>query len=251
MTTFVKIFYTASVLIFIHLSALAQYRADKWEVGVSVIPFTADDEPYMFIGKRYLKENNAFRIGIGGRYEFDREDVEELISTELGPSYQLSYQYEQETNNLKLAGFIGFQYGKRKNDLDFYGATDFTFMYEWDKIDLPEGVRYNTFDIPIGEYYLIAPLYTNKVMSFGFRQSFGLQYSITKSVSISLEGGVGVQVKRYNRQEFTYSIASFNRITEPEYSPSFGYSIKAPKVDWAQSLLIKPVSILSINYHFK
>jgi hypothetical protein len=245
--------YACVFLIF--TTTLSFSQNSQWEFGVGLRPLTLKEEPYSLILKRHLSRNTAIRFGASVIFIKQNERYAKYFSF-ADTGYMFRYDYELIDRKFFGTAFIGFQYGKRKNNFYWYGATDFSFKY---KID---GKRFSNEDyivpsdekisprVPPGQLIVWADFDDIKKITYGIRQSFGLQYFVNQSVSVSLEASVFYEVNTINRQNYYAHV--FRPVDIPPTTPAFGYGGgKGFLFNYDTYLLsVSPLTFLSFNYHF-
>lgn len=246
----VKGIYTAISLIFFTASAFSQ--SNKWEFGVGLRPLTMKEDPYSFILKKYLSNKVAFRLGASFIYNKNSQNI---YYQSVNPTYSLSYHYIRINKNMYINSFVGLQYGKKLKKLTsifLYGATDILGSYTTENGYLGgDGfVHYgNTVKVKLLPNQIIETAFfpSLKTIKFSIRQSIGIQYFITSSYSISIEGGVFYEFKKVIKDgDITFLIGSDG--INP--NPYIGGSRDFPNKYWDYSLSISPLSVLAFNYHF-
>jgi hypothetical protein len=247
--------YACVFLIF--TTTLSFSQNSQWEFGVGLRPLTLKDEPYSLILKRHLSRHTALRFGASVIFTKQNERYADDVHFADTP-YMFRYDYELIDRKFFGTAFIGFQYGKRKNNFYWYGATDFSFKY---KID---GKRFPNEDYIIWGSDSRAPQpilrlgelieWTNfddvKTISYGIRQSFGFQYFVNQSVSVSLEASIFYEINSVKRTNFLGYV--FRPVDIPLSIPAIGYGAgEGLSYRYDTYLLgISPLTFLSFNYHF-
>jgi hypothetical protein len=234
----------------ISTTTLTFSQNSQWEFGVGLRPLTLKEEPYSLILKRHLSRHTALRFGAS--VIFTKQNEKYAFETPFADTpYVFRYNYELVDRKFFGTAFIGFQYGKRKNNLYWYGATDFSFKYKIDGKYFPEGnasVQLYSATFPTSELIIWSNTTDLKTINYGIRQSFGLQYFINQSISISLEAGIFYEINQSTGENYVrYGYRSIDR---PIYEqPIIGSNISWIKDD-TYLLGFSPLTFLSFNYHF-
>ncbi len=223
-----------------------QAQQHQWEVGIGLRPSTLEENPFSIIAKKNMWKGIAFRFGVGGLFKRGNELVFEkypYLPASTPEEYNsrfpngAGYEYEQVNTKFSLSSFLGVQYGKRKGNLYFYGATDLSFSYQWLEEAVDE-VRFNPTRTE-EETYLFVTEGFERVDKFSIHQSIGIQYFVLSNVSVSLEGG----------GFYSYNFVNTDRrsfITDQGWSGAPSTNQNEQTYEFGFSLL----NILSINYHF-
>jgi hypothetical protein len=257
--TMKKLFSTPSVfrgiyacVFLIFNTTLSYSQNSQWEFGVGLRPLTLKEEPYSLILKRHLSRHTALRFGASVIFTKQNEKYANDVPFADTP-YVFRYNYELVDRKFFGTAFIGFQYGKRKNNLYWYGATDFSFKYKIDGKYFPKEEFYVSDRSPIlpsGGLVVWADFDDTKTINYGVRQSFGLQYFINQNVSVSIESSVFYEINSTKRKNYQHYFCRTSDV--PITIPSICYSggERLSTDDDTFFMGISPLTFLSFNYHF-
>lgn len=244
--------YTCVFLIFI--TTLTFSQNSQWEFGVGLRPLTLKEEPYSLILKRHLSRHTALRFGASVIFTKQNEKYANDVLFADTP-YMFRYDYELIDRKFFGTAFIGFQYGKRKNNFYWYGATDFSFKYKIDGKRFPneDYITWGGDITPIlrpGELIEWTNFDDIKTISYGVRQSFGFQYFVNQSVSVSLEASIFYEINSVKRTNFYGYVC--RPVDIPPSIPAICYSGGEGLKYYNDTYLlgISPLTFLSFNYHF-
>lgn len=222
---------------------------ERWELGVGLSPLSLQEEPLSLLLKYHWSDVWALRVGLGGNYTERSEDHSYLHHPYSDTMYNLSYEYLQVDKKLNARLFLGLQYGKKKADFYWYGATDLYIRYKNEKTELPEGIFYpGRLVLPLGEVLVTFQGADRRTLGFGIRQSAGFQYFINRFVSLSVEGGIFYEWLKVRKDGFGRFVS---RSEIPDGSGGgIGSYIYPTVYDENYGLGVSPVTFLIFNYHF-
>lgn len=231
----------------LHFTSSLYGQNEKWELGIGFSPLNLQETPASLLLRYHWSDRFALRVGLAGGYTEKSED-HSYSHPYSDTAYHFAYQYLQVDKKWNAKFLLGLQYGKRKSDLFWYGATDLYFRFKEEKPDFPEGFLYpGRLFIPPGEVQITFVGADKSTIGLGVRQSVGVQYFINRFVSLSLEGGVFYEWLKVKRNVFGH-YASRGEL--PDDVPGIGRYVKAPIMDENYSLGISPITFLIFNYHF-
>jgi hypothetical protein len=240
--------YMAIFLIFFTATCYAQ--KGNWELGVGIRPSTLKENPYSLMLKKYMSDKTAIRLGMSTIYDAKNKEISFGYSFLDSLNHSYSYNYVKKDKNFFANVFIGFQYGKKIKSTYFYGATDFSTAYKWEKSD-PFPIPYNSKPLNMRpeQQVQIATIKNNKTWEFGIRQSFGFNCYITSTVSLSIEGGFVFNLNRANNFEQCLSYSTFDQNGLDRFS--YGGSCTTDKIiTWNREFNVSPLSLIILNYQF-
>jgi hypothetical protein len=238
--------YACVFLIF--TTTLSFSQNSKWEFGVGLRPLTLKEEPYSLMVKRFLSRGVAVRFGFGALYSEKESHHSDYHYNSFVEDYIFNYEYTQIDKNLYTSAFLGIQYGKRKNNFYWYGATDFSFRYTAEIASSPNGITVKYQNLQPGDYLKIPNQLQDKNSVIGIRQNIGIQYYFNTNVSVSLEGGIYFEQKLLKRLQcsgYSGRPVLFDRFV-------FAYNCPDGLEESYQfnQLGISPLSMLTFYYHF-
>jgi hypothetical protein len=220
---------------------------EKWELGVGLSPLNLQETPASLLLRYHWSDRFALRIGLAGSYT-EKSEHHSYSLPHIDSTYLLSYEYLQFDKKLNTRFLLGIQYGKRKSDFFWYGATDLYARFKTEKSEFPEGFLYpGSRVLPPGEVHITFVGPDKITFGLGVRQSVGFQYFINRFVSLSLEGGFFYEWLKVKRTVFV----EFARRGElPDTSSGIGYFFLPTVTDKNYAFGISPITFLIFNYHF-
>ena len=242
--------YLTFLLMFITTFSFSQNN--NWEIGISLRPLTLKEDPYSFIVKKFISRNNALRFGASFMYKQKNDYSEYIHPYNIQDSFDYKHFYMRTDKELNATCFVGIQYGKRKNNFYWYGASDFSFRYTANVTDIPsfsaggigpKGIR-------PGDFFTVAAFDNEKMFGLGIHQSIGIQYFINNNVSVAIEGGLFFE--RYYLRRYSYQWFATTELSTPPdiYGLVLGRHYYPLKELWLYNLSVSPISNLTFIYQF-
>ncbi len=242
-----KGFFTVFLLILATTHVKSQYQ--KWEFGVGLRPLTLKEEPYSLMMKRFLSKGVALRFGLSAMYS-EKETNHSGYHFDHGDSnYEFTYEYKLVDKNLYTTAFAGIQYGKRKHDFYWYGATDFSFKYKSENSFVPS-ILYRTNNVRVGDFLQIENYHQDKTIVLSVRQSVGIQYHINNRISVVLEGGAFFDKIFLTRNTCTSNSGVAIIGTRPVGIGAYGCTFELGKKFENYALNISPLTMITFDYSF-
>ena len=220
---------------------------EKWELGVGLSPLNLRETPVSLLLRYNWSDRFALRVGLAGSYTETSEDYS-YSHPYTDTAYRFAYQYLQVDKKWNASFLLGLQYGKRKSDFFWYGATDLYFRFSEENLDAPGGVLYPGYTrLPRGEIHIAFFGGNKSTIGVGVRQSVGVQYFINRFVSLSIEGGVFYEWLRVTSTFISY----FSGQRDLPEDIFFGGSFRGPpEINENYALGVSPITFLIFNYHF-
>jgi hypothetical protein len=236
--------YTVLFLVIFTHSLSAQ--SNSWNVGFTLNQSNNKELSYGFIAKKYLSPKVALRLGING--SFNTYDKDFYYNHPYDSLYNFKYEYNKMYKNLYAQGFIGLQYGRKKNTFSVYGATDLIFNYSWEKSDVPKGILFpGTQILPVNDFFNVGETINGNTIGLGVRQVIGFELFVTNTFSIAIESGVRFMAIKKNADETLFFYKAPNNSGGGNTSGGVAI-LKSGK--WNNALTVNPLTLISLNYHF-
>jgi hypothetical protein len=239
--------YACVFLIFIKTFSFSQNS--KWEFGVGLRPFQMENEPYNLILKYQLSNYFALRTGICFLYS-QKNDSVIFREPRFAPPESFYYSYNRTDTKTVFVGSLGMQYGKKGKDFFWYGATDFIFRYRKDKPNSSWRTVGSTGNVnePLGPYFDYI-FNEDRILGYGIRQSFGIQYFINRYISVSIEAGAYYEKYDLLRLK-TVNFTGIWYDKQQQLGMTIGEQAYEPQYLSLHDFTVSPLSMLSLFYHF-
>jgi len=112
-------------------------------------------------------------------------------------------------------------------------------------VDLPNGIGYLDIRMPDSTDIITAKFFTSRGYGVSLRPSLGVQYSISKRLSISCETNFVCTATYFRIRDFYYHLSSYSGGDN-----GYGFTEEIYKYNWRYHLGFSTITFFTINYHF-
>lgn len=217
----------------------------KWELGIGLNANADRSRPVSLLLKKHVSARTAWRFGLGINYDrvYDK-DLDILLDNNLALVF-IQTLYDRKEEKLFLATSAGIQKNHAFKSLNWYYSLDAILNYEHHKVDLPNGIGYLDIRMPDSTDIITAKFFTSRGYGISLRPSLGVQYSISKRLSISCETNFIGTATYFRTRDFYYRLSSFS-----DGNIGYGFTQEIYRYNWRYNLGFSNIFFLTINYHF-
>lgn len=217
----------------------------KWELGVGLNSRNDNANPFSILLKKHVSPKTSWRYGLGlnynNKYKRNLEIAEDYSSLRVN----IIYKIDKRDKQMGMAISAGIQHNYFVKLWNIYYSLDLISMYQLNKVDLPKGIDYINIDIPDSSHFTLAKFFTSKEYSFALRPSIGLQYPISKRLTISVEINSIYKCTLEKNQEYYFSIES-----DSVGNISYGHTQESIRKNWSYNIHFNFIPLVLINYYF-